>query len=256
MDIQRIYQFVDKQHIPEVADMPALKSLIEEYPYFQAAVFSYLKAVYLSGNENFEDELKERSIFINDRKALFYYIFSEEYDYFFQETGKKELAEDKTSVLLNAFFESRGEAQSDTELEYSIFNSSLATVDYLSYAQATSTGNEEKEDRKVSLKHQDIIDNFINKSEAEGEIRIQLKDDAEDFPVAEPEENEGKDDLDEDMFFTETLAKIYIKQKKYEKAYKIIKHLSLNYPKKNIYFADQLSFLEKLIINSKYKNIK
>ena len=70
------------------------------------------------------------------------------------------------------------------------------------------------------------------------------------------EEEENEEELTEDIFFTETLAKIYIKQKKYEKAYKIIKHLSLNYPKKNIYFADQLSFLEKLIINTKYKDKK
>ncbi len=55
----------------------------------------------------------------------------------------------------------------------------------------------------------------------------------------------------EDTFFTESLAKIYIKQRRYEKALEIIKKLSLKYPEKNIYFADQIRFLEKLIINIK-----
>jgi hypothetical protein len=55
----------------------------------------------------------------------------------------------------------------------------------------------------------------------------------------------------DDKFFTETLAKIYIKQQRYDKALKIIQQLSLKYPKKNRYFADQIRFLEKLIINSK-----
>ena len=58
------------------------------------------------------------------------------------------------------------------------------------------------------------------------------------------------DDLD-DSYFTETLAKIYIRQQRYEKALEIIRKLNLKYPKKNAYFADQIRFLEKLIINDK-----
>ena len=61
---------------------------------------------------------------------------------------------------------------------------------------------------------------------------------------------EGEDD---DSCFTETLAKIYVKQQRYSKALEIIKKLSLKYPKKNAYFADQIRFLEKLIINAKSK---
>jgi len=49
------------------------------------------------------------------------------------------------------------------------------------------------------------------------------------------------------------LAKIYVKQQRYSKALEIIKKLSLKYPKKNAYFADQIRFLEKLIINAKSK---
>ena len=39
----------------------------------------------------------------------------------------------------------------------------------------------------------------------------------------------------------------------YDKALEIIKKLNLKYPKKNTYFADQIRFLEKLIINAKSK---
>ena len=55
----------------------------------------------------------------------------------------------------------------------------------------------------------------------------------------------------DEAFLTESLAKIYIKQRRYSKALEIIKKLSLKYPEKNIYFADQIRFLEKLIINIK-----
>ncbi len=260
MDIQYLYQIIKKEIIPDSTDAIHLKDMVKTFPYFQAGKFAYLKAIYTYENEIFEEELHRLAITIADRKALFYYILSEEYDHFFQNTGKKEISEDKTSLLLDAFFEAKGNDNITTDLEYSISHSSLATTDYFTYIQVTSEDETiipPVEEEPTDLKHQNIIDTFISRSESEGGIRIQINNEGamlSQEPIVEKGENE--DELDEDVFFTETLAKIYIKQKKYEKAYKIIKHLSLNYPKKNIYFADQLSFLEKLIINSKFKDIK
>ena len=47
--------------------------------------------------------------------------------------------------------------------------------------------------------------------------------------------------------FTETLAKIYIQQGKYERALSIINSLYLQYPQKNRYFAEQIRYLERLV---------
>ena len=69
-------------------------------------------------------------------------------------------------------------------------------------------------------------------------------------PDTEKEESDTEEGED---YFTETLAKIYVKQQRYDKALEIIKKLNLKYPKKNTYFADQIRFLEKLIINAKSK---
>ena len=71
------------------------------------------------------------------------------------------------------------------------------------------------------------------------------------LPRENAEQNPAFETSNDDTFFTESLAKIYIKQRRYEKALQIIKKLSLKYPEKNIYFADQIRFLEKLIINIK-----
>ena len=72
----------------------------------------------------------------------------------------------------------------------------------------------------------------------------------EDEDIDNLEEEEYNKPLEEE-FLTESLAHIYIKQRKYQRALEIIKCISLKNPEKNIYFADQIRFLEKLIINVK-----
>lgn len=51
-----------------------------------------------------------------------------------------------------------------------------------------------------------------------------------------------------DGLLSESLAKIYIKTRRYEQAYEILNGLSLRFPEKSRYFADQLRFLKKLIL--------
>ena len=55
---------------------------------------------------------------------------------------------------------------------------------------------------------------------------------------------------------SESLAKIYIKRRQYERAHEIISELSLKNPEKSIYFADQLRFLKKLIVIERMKASK
>lgn len=56
---------------------------------------------------------------------------------------------------------------------------------------------------------------------------------------------------DRHALLSESLAKIFIRRGRYEKAFEIIHSLSLNYPEKSVYFADQLRFLQKAILISK-----
>ncbi len=53
---------------------------------------------------------------------------------------------------------------------------------------------------------------------------------------------------------TEQNAYALIKKRDYQGALEIIQQLSLNIPEKSIYFADQISFLKKLIFNETRKN--
>lgn len=103
-----------------------------------------------------------------------------------------------------------------------------------------------------------LINSFLSErpDEKSTEGDKQLNPDNSEYVLTEDnisdDEQEVKNSEEaDDGYFTETLAKIYLKQHRYGKALEIIRKLYLKYPKKNIYFADQVRFLEKLILNNK-----
>ena len=81
----------------------------------------------------------------------------------------------------------------------------------------------------------DLIDQFIKNSP-----KIQFSQEKK----SEPEIKIGAKIKDE--LITETLAKIYVTQKKFNKAIKAYEILSLKYPKKSSFFADQIIDIKKL----------
>ncbi|RUA16797.1 MAG: hypothetical protein DSY83_05190, partial [Flavobacteriia bacterium] len=52
--------------------------------------------------------------------------------------------------------------------------------------------------------------------------------------------------FDKNELMTETLAKVYLEQKKYKKAIQAYKILSLKYPEKSGFFADQIQAVKNL----------
>ena len=81
----------------------------------------------------------------------------------------------------------------------------------------------------------DLIDEFIKNSP-----KIE-------FSKEEKSDNEIKTNTKiKDELITETLAKIYVTQKKFNKAIKAYDILSLKYPKKSSFFADQINYIKKL----------
>ena len=54
-----------------------LKNLTTDYPYFQLAQLIYSKALYINKDRNYKTQLSFTATNINDREALFNYIYSE-----------------------------------------------------------------------------------------------------------------------------------------------------------------------------------
>ncbi len=240
---------------PELMDHETLydlRNLLALHPYYQTVRLLLLKNLYLLHDSCFDEELRSAAIYITDRKVIFNLI--EAVHYKITSEKKEEKTEstnsNRTISLIDDFLGSIPTDNNKTENRKP--TPANAALDYVSYLLENESEEQKKNIMEITpqLKGQNLIDDFIFKEGG----KITLKDAA----VIEPSTIETPTDKDkekkhDDEYFTETLAKIYIKQGRYFKAMEIIQQLNLNYPKKNAYFADQMRFLEKLILNNKNK---
>lgn len=225
--------------------LPAISRLVEEYPYFQTARLLYTINLLAVKDAFFPSELKKSAFHLNDRENLFYKLNGDKFRYMRKSLEEPVTLRD-TFSLIDSFL--TGTKETDNLLtDYPVSireKSSLKTTLPLSSYEIKSDSSDTP---AATLKYQDIIDQFLENDEKEP-VRITLNDNA---PFTPPVQKVQEEESDNTPFFSETLAKIYIKQHKYEKAIEIIKKLSLLYPEKSVYFADQIRYLNKLIINAK-----
>ena len=211
----------------------------------------YLQNLWKVNSPDFKRELEQLAIGIADRKRL--YVLLKGSPFMREESAVDASAKKDSFALIDAFLSDASTGKDVVDEDKPLLLESSASSDYFHWkdiAQTDSTSRSETEPEDVKLKHQDLIDSFLEKDHSQKPVWKGKEMD--DNPVQEDEEEEDVSlkQLD-DSYFTETLARIYVKQKRYDKALQIIKNLSLKYPEKNIYFADQIRFLEKLIINTK-----
>ena len=227
-----------------------LRSMLALYPYFQTARLLMLQNLYLLHDPSFDEELRRAAIYITDRRVLFQMIEAAHYRLRIpqqqqQKDETEEGRENRTISLIDSFLDSIPKTEDDKEDKPKRKPTPAdAAVDYVAYLLESET--EEDTDKDVpQLIGQDLIDSFINNDKG----KIVLNETLQYTPETEATPSEDEKEPEEG-YFTETLARIYIKQGRYSKALEIIQRLSLQYPKKNAYFADQIRFLEKLIINN------
>ena len=203
-----------------------LADLIEQNPSFQTARLLYVYGLYRLQDARFGEELRKAALFIPDRRVLYHLLEDEKLQLdtpAVPRMPRKRATEgaDRTQTLIESFLNQLPEQPKPRKA-----HPVDASVDYMAYLMQQPDA--------------EILPDAIEEDD----------DDDEEVVTVVQEEQEPLND----PYFTETLAHIYIKQGKYSKAIEIIRRLSLNYPKKNRYFADQIRFLEKLIINERNQN--
>ena len=221
-----------------------LPELIAQYPYCATYRLLYLVALANVHSTKLDQEIRQQSVFLPERLRLFQLVNKGEYEWVSLMQQLEEVRRSRPEVndfeLIDRFL-STIKTNEGKEVSYSI--------DDLAASPAMNLEDEEDNVQiDIDPTQDELIDNFLQ-AEAEGTLFV---------PKADPKETSEDDPnvlekITDRAFLTESLAKVYVKQHKYEQALAIFLELNLKYPKKNCYFADQIRYLEKVIEYKKQK---
>lgn len=244
-----------------------LDEIIAEFPYFQSARAIQLKGLNKSNSFKYNQTLKKTAAYTIDRKVLFDFITSP----IFISKEKKEIealleievidGEDVKALhkkITDSF------SNNTIEIEPNTIQEKLMVEEEESAAEVLEIGKpirflssephsfnewmqliaqkpivrEEKPAQKIEKIEEkfNLIDKFI---ELNPKIKPVDKN-ALNFNVTLEETTENE------SLMTETLAKVYLEQKKYENAIKAYRILILKYPEKSGFFADRIKAIKKL----------
>ena len=192
-------------------ELSFLDEINREFPYFQISKAIYLKTLKNNDDIKFKKFLSSTAAFSRDRKILFDFIMNGQ-----NQNEKVYFNKNEISTVLIENTATKEE-----------------TIEENSFVEWLKLSNLKPIDRSNET---ETIDKFISK-------KPKLK--------VEVYENESTDDTIDDVsnqasYMTETLARLYLNQKNFEKAIQSYKILILKFPEKNSYFADQIKKIKKL----------
>ena len=246
--------------------------LIEKYPFFQLPRFFYTKSLKDQNKDDLNLALNQLALYTADRVVLKENIESK-----FESLKKIEVLTSDVEAIVK---DSKSQNESPTEEKSidikkvhqkvktkvdetekkdalkagenisqvprretkaikSVHISKNLKMDFLDWIQFTKdkkiTDIIESEKKEPLIDKLNIIDRFI---EADPKIPPVGKNEIID-PIV-------KQDFNSEELMTESLAKVLVKQKKFKKAIRAYKILSLKYPEKNVFFAGQIQKIKKL----------
>ncbi len=293
----------------------AVKSVIDEFPYFQPARAIYLKGLKNESSFKYNQELKTTAAYTTDRSILFDFITSEAFiqneisQYIKQNIAHlkdidvtiedlsvnksvkidntlKQQIKDTIGVLDPSLFQPK-EARPKKTTSFILDESETiekateeTKTQEVSVDDILSLGKPLQFDKKethsfnewLKLARFKPIERNVGKKESDENKNTESKTSIEDkavldktkkfelidqFITKNPKINPFKASITKgnlakaqmirpEALMTETLARIYVEQKNYKKAIQSYKVLSLKYPEKSGFFADQIKAIEQL----------
>jgi len=260
MTTDELYEWMADPSLLTKASLSDLRQMVDDFPYFHAGRLLYLKNLAILRDVRLEKELKKMSVYVPGRRQLFLLINDRLPDGDKKKEARTSSAKkNKTDIVFDVI---KKAPSSDGEPDEKDFISTITTpkpvsppataaADYAKWLAHNAEDLPEEDGADHRLKHQDLIDSFIENDKKQlvqrmNENLLNKESEAADESEIPKPEALGKSTLD-DSYFTETLARVYINQKRYDKALEIIRALCLKYPNKNVYFADQIRYLERII---------
>lgn len=228
-----------------------LAEALERWPYF---VYPAMRALEAETSPEKRRRLKERiAACVGSTEALAR-IFGEEpeeFIHFYPDERKPELSTEDT---IEQFIDRFGHA-SDTPAAAETEESVPVAAPAIDYAALLEDSTDARAADMPADATSSMLDSFLGAHPAPApQKRPQPAPAPEPAPAPVPEqESAPAADAGRRPPLSQSLARIMIKNRNYEKALEIITALSLNNPEKSIYFADQIRFLRKLIVNEERK---
>ena len=255
-----------------------LETIVQEFPFYQSARALYLKGLYNQESFRYNYELKKTAAHTTDRSVLFDFITSDDFKIFQQEVYDKYQAEIQNIIVadfelvqvedlevdlvqvptsqknIRSEFVANETPKTQNELveaELQIGkplhfekNETHSFSEWLQLSKISPIVRKEEEKKpEVSSeleKKFDLIEKFI-----ELNPKIPQAKDNTPVPVNVAKSNEMPSSI-----MTETLAQIYLEQKKYTKAIQAYDILILKYPEKSSFFADRIKNIKILQQNN------
>ena len=250
-------ELIDNPHLLDKQTLYELRELVAQYPYYQPAQLLMLKNLYVLHDTSFDDELRRAAIYVSDRRKLFDLVEAKHYSLKTEEQENTTKANDsRTASLIDQFLNTIPEEevveQKHKPLPWYVSNDYMQLL-----ADEEPLAPLPTADASQS-RHDCIIDGFLIKvgkvvlpeitAEEEKAIVDAIQLSSSDDEYIEPTKSVPlKKKSYENPQLSEDLAQKYIKQGNYLQAKEIIMQLNLENSEKNLYFADQIRFLEKLI---------
>ena len=247
-----IKELIDDPTRLNALTLPELETLVNKYPFFQAARLLYLSNLYKLHSKDFGPELRKASVFVPDRTALFALTESINYELPTSDYGydiETENDGDRTTSLIDNFLINGGiETSEDYGPERNTPSVADLTTDYASFLMQQDTTKRSKTNPKEDTKNEpklkgaELIDTFI--AETQGKQRLEMPE------LSDQEFESPEFSVEDEEIYTESMVNIYIKQGRYQQALEILRKICLNNPKKSSNFAAQINLLE-IILNEK-----
>jgi tetratricopeptide (TPR) repeat protein len=282
MNVTDYTYLINKPNASTELQRLALEKVLDEFPFFQSARALRLKGLYSQNSFNYNSALKVTAAYTTDRTVLFDFITSEGFN-----AIQKDLYEKKTLEFLDvkAIDDELTVAERKLELKANSLAQSILTsikgvsaiedqdfskesedklaigkpLDFsknekhsfqewlqLSRTQPIDRTNDaikntkEVQKEKNKKKKSAIIDKFIEASPKISPIKHGVA------PTARIDINKE----DHSYLMTETLARVYLEQKKYQKAIQAYEILIMKYPEKSSFFADRITDIKILQQNN------
>ncbi|NQW35410.1 MAG: hypothetical protein HQ471_00245 [Flavobacteriales bacterium] len=215
-----------------------IEEVLEAYPFFQIGHVLHLKGLQNQDSFKFNTGLKKTAAYSTDRTVLFDFIINKKA---LENTQQEEIDSKEAVVKLHKNISTISKENTFKNVEESLqigkpirflSNETHSFNEWLKLESFTPIK------RKPYSENSELIEQFIKSNPKIKPIKSE--------PIILVSEEKIHENLD---IMTETLAKVYLEQKKYAKAIKAYNILSLKYPEKSSFFADRIKaikFLQKL----------